>query len=500
MATIDPFLRAASRSQMEALLLEPGRTPRVRRAGREQDIHPAVLEGPRIAVLIAEVAPGGASPSPAAGQFEFAYQLEGAYYRFQGTATPAGWRVEVELPRMTDTGSRPALQVEPAGTAAPPITSPSVVTGATPIESIAELLLRLLDQRGSDLHLSSALRPRMRVDGDLVELVDVEAPSSQQLEKLLFEITPERNRTQFQETSDTDFAYEIPGMARFRVNLYRDQRGVASALRVIPQQIPSLDDLGLPDSVHKLAFLTKGLVLVTGPTGSGKSTTLAAILDLVNRSRSDHILTIEDPIEFVHPSKKCLVNQREVGVHTESFKRALRAALREDPDVVLVGEMRDLETVAIALETAETGHLVLGTLHTSTAPSTIERLVDQFPGDRQGQVRLMLADSLRAVIAQTLLKRIGGGRVAAHEVLMTTPAVSNLIREGKTFQIFSAMQTGKAQGMRLLNDALLDLVERKIVEPREAYLKAIDKEGLLGKLRAAGARLDFLGDSASGPS
>jgi twitching motility protein PilT len=495
LATIDPFLRAASKSQMEALLLEPGRTPRVRRDGREHEIHQGVLEGPRIAALVAEVAPGGVAPPATAGSFDFTYDLEGARYRFIGVASPAGWRVEVALPPAADAGAR--FAPGPAVTAAAPAEAgrPAI---AAPIESIAKLLLRLLDARGSDLHLSSGLHPRFRVDGDLEELADVAPPASGQLERLLLEITPERNRKEFQDTSDTDFAYEIPGRARFRVNLYRDHKGVAGALRVIPQKIPTMEDLGLPETVRRLAFLSKGLVLVTGPTGSGKSTTLAAILDLVNRSRSDHILTIEDPIEFVHPSKRCLVHQREVGVHTESFKRALRAALREDPDVVLVGEMRDLETISIALETAETGHLVFGTLHTSTAPSTIERLVDQFPGDRQSQVRLMLADSLRAVIAQTLLKRIGGGRVAAHEILITTPAVSNLIREGKTFQIASAMQTGKAQGMRLLNDALLDLVERKVVEPREAYIKAIDKEALLQKLRAAGARVDFL-DAVNAP-
>jgi twitching motility protein PilT len=497
-ATIDPFLRAASRNRMEALVLEPGRTPRVRRDGRELEIHPASIEGPRIATLVAEVAPGGEPPRPSAGRFEFAYELDGSRYRFAGSATPAGWRVEVALPASGEQAAATQPAAVPVAAAA---SAPASRPVATPMESVTTLLLRLLEERGSDLHLSSGLPPRFRVDGDLVELADVAAPTSEQLERLLLEITPERNRDEFREISDTDFAYEIPGRARFRVNLFRDHKGVAAALRVIPQRIPTLEDLGLPDTLRKLAFLSKGLVLVTGPTGSGKSTTLAAILDLVNRSRSDHILTIEDPIEFVHPSKKCLVHQREVGVHTGSFKRALRAALREDPDVVLVGEMRDLETISIALETAETGHLVFGTLHTSTAPSTIERLVDQFPGDRQSQVRLMLADSLRAVIAQTLLKRVGGGRVAAHEILLSTPAVANLVREGKTFQIASAMQTGKAQGMRMLNDSLLELVERKLVEPSEAYLKAIDKEALLQRLRAAGARLDFLeGAGAAAPA
>jgi twitching motility protein PilT len=337
----------------------------------------------------------------------------------------------------------------------------------------------------------------MRVHGDLDELPDYSPLAPDELVALLDAIAPERNREQFAATNDTDFAHELPGRARFRVNFFRDFRGPGAVLRTIPSRIPTFEELGLPEAIRGLAHLAKGLVLVTGPTGSGKSTTLAAIVDLVNRTRSDHVITIEDPIEFVHPSKKCLVNQREVGVSTGSFKQALRAALREDPDVVLVGEMRDLETISIAIETAETGHLVFGTLHTTTAPSTIERLVDQFPGDRQGQIRMMLADSLKAVIAQTLLKRIGGGRVAAYEILIATPAVSNLIREGKTYQIASAMQTGRAQGMLRLNDALFELIDKGIVEARAAYLQAVDKEALVQKLRAAGKSLAFLAELRS---
>ncbi len=352
----------------------------------------------------------------------------------------------------------------------------------------------MLEVDASDVHLASDHRPRFRVHGDLEELADYRPVSPAELERLLLEIVPPRNREQFAATNDTDFAYDHAGKARFRVNFFRDQRGIGAVMRTIPTRIPTFEDLGLPDSVRRLAFLSKGLVLVTGPTGSGKSTTLAAILDLVNRSRADHIITIEDPVEFVHPSKRCLVNQREVGLHTASFKQALRAALREDPDIVLVGEMRDLETVSIAIETAETGHLVFGTLHTTTAASTVERLVDQFPGDRQEQIRTMLAESLKAVIAQTLLKRIEGGRVAAYEILIATPAVSNLIREGKTFQIPSAMQTGRAQGMMLMNDALFTLIEKKLVEPREAYLKSVDKEGLLSKLRGANYDTKFVGE------
>jgi twitching motility protein PilT len=351
-------------------------------------------------------------------------------------------------------------------------------------------LLEVLVERGaSDLHLTVGQRPRIRLDGELKELAELEPPSAELLDRLLREITPKRHQEAFEQTNDADFAYELPGRARFRVNLFRNRSGVAGVFRQIPHEVPTFEQLGLPEHLRRLADLSKGMVLVTGPTGSGKSTTLAAIIDLVNSTRRDHIITIEDPIEFVHPSKGCLVNQREIGVHTKSFKRALRAALREDPDIVLVGEMRDLETIAIAIETAETGHLVFGTLHTTTAASTIERVVDQFPGDRQEQTRVMLADSLCAVIAQTLLKRVGGGRVAAFEILICTPAVSNLIREGKTFQIPSAMQTGRAHGMCQLNDSLHALVERKLVEPGEAYLKAVDKESLVSKFRATG--IDF---------
>jgi twitching motility protein PilT len=295
---------------------------------------------------------------------------------------------------------------------------------------------------------------------------------------------PQKNREEFAARSDTDFAYEIPGIARFRGNLYRDRHGVCAVFRQIPIGVPTAAELGLPPAVVRLAELQKGLVLVTGPTGSGKSTTLAALVDTVNETRTDHIITIEDPIEFVHADKKCLVNQREIGIHTKSFRDALRSALREDPDVVMVGEMRDLETIAIAIETAETGHLVFGTLHTTTAPSAVDRIVDSFPADRQNQIRTMLAESLRGVVAQTLCRKIGGGRVAALEILLSNGAVQNLIREGKTFQLPSVLQTSKSQGMLPLNDSLLDLVRRGLIEPREAHLKAVDKPGLLALFRS----------------
>jgi len=474
-ATLDNLLRAALRSGMLSLVLEPGRLPRLRNGEGERDVTQSALDGPRIEALIRELAPPFVDLASAA-PFAFEYSLDGNRLAVAGQPGPQGWTVTF-------------VPAAPPGAG-----SAAVAPSGRPVGSVVELLELLLARQGSDLHLSSSQKPRIRVHGDLEEVVEYAAPSSEALGELLLAITPARNRDQFMSRSDTDFAFELAGQARFRVNLFRDHRGVGAVLRTIPSRIPTFEEIGLPDAVRKLALLSKGLVLVTGPTGSGKSTTLAALLDLVNRTRSDHIITIEDPVEFVHPSKRCLVNQREVGVHTDSFKQALRAALREDPDVVLVGEMRDLETVSIAIETAETGHLVFGTLHTTTAASTIERLVDQFPGDRQGQIRMMLADSLKAVIAQTLLKKIGGGRIAAYEILIATQAVANLVREGKTYQIASAMQTGRAQGMTLLNDALYDLVERKLVEPREAYLKAVDKESLLQKLRAGDHDTGFLAE------
>ena len=296
------------------------------------------------------------------------------------------------------------------------------------------------------------------------------------------------------ETGDTDWAYEIVDYARFRCNAGRDRHGPLAVFRVIPAKLSTADEMGLSREVQNLCYLTKGLVVVTGPTGSGKSTTLASLVDLINRTRTDHIITIEDPIEFVHTSKKCLVTQRQVGLHTRSFKNALRAALREDPDIIMVGEMRDLETVSIAIETAETGHLVFGTLHTTTAASTVDRIIDQFPPDRQSQVRVMLSESLRGVIAQTLCKKIGGGRVAAREILLTIPAVSNLIREGKTFQIPSIMQTNRKTGMVTLNDALVELVDAKLVEPKEAYMKSVEKSGMLAALKAKRHDVSFLGE------
>ncbi len=375
----------------------------------------------------------------------------------------------------------------------PPATernAPTIVSAGAVVTEFDGLLKRLVAERASDLHLSTAQTPMSRRDGGIVRWKDLAPMSEAEVMALMLPVMPARNREQFAEDNDTDFAYEIAGLARFRVNMFRDRMGPGTVVRVIPNKIASADELGLPQAIRNLCNLSKGLVLVTGPTGSGKSTTLAALIDLINQQREDHIITLEDPIEFVHPSKNCLVNQREVGVHTTAFKRALRAALREDPDILLVGEMRDLETIEIAIETAETGHLVFGTLHTTTAASTIDRVIDQFPADRQSQIRVMLADSLKGVIAQTLCKRIGGGRAAALEVLLVTPAVSNLIREGKTFQVPSVMQTSRSHGMSLLNDSLNALVQSKTITPREAHLRAIDKAGLLTLFQRDGTQLD----------
>ena len=348
----------------------------------------------------------------------------------------------------------------------------------------------MVEHKTSDLHLCTGCRPMFRKDGSIVPLKTAEPMTSEQVSALLFEIMPERNKEEFRKCSDTDFAYELSGVGRYRMNIFRDNKGVGGVARLIPSEVLTLEQLNTPDVLKKFCQLSKGLVLVTGPTGSGKSTTLAAMIDYINKSRNDHILTIEDPIEFVHRNQRCLINQREVGVHTESFKRALRAALREDPDIVLVGEMRDLETTHIAIETAETGHLVFGTLHTTTAISTVDRLIDQFPADMQQQIRLMLAGTLKGVVAQNLLKKKGGGRVAALEVMVVNAAVSALIREAKSAQIMSIMQTAKKEGMTLLNEELTRLVKQDIVEPEEAWIKAVDRDGLVRMLQAANIKYD----------
>jgi twitching motility protein PilT len=355
-----------------------------------------------------------------------------------------------------------------------------------------EYYLRLMiERKSSDLHMSSDAPALARISGDIQQLDGDRIINTSELHSILMEIIPDENREQFEKTNDADFAYAIPGLARFRANYFMDRKGIGAVFRQIPYEILSHEQLGIPKEVLNLCWLSKGLVLVTGPTGSGKSTTLATLIDYINQNRNDHIITIEDPIEFVHQNKGCLVNQREIGKHTKSFKSALKAALREDPDIVLVGEMRDLETIAIAVETAETGHLVFGTLHTSTAPSTVDRIIDQFPAEQQAQIRVMLAESLKGVISQVLCKKKEKGRAAAYEILMGNSAVANLIREGKTNQLKSIMQTGKKEGMLTMNDSLLALVKSGTVDAKEAYVKAVDKTGLKMMFQSNNIKVDL---------
>ncbi|MCU0614597.1 MAG: type IV pilus twitching motility protein PilT [Desulfobacterales bacterium] len=331
------------------------------------------------------------------------------------------------------------------------------------------------DQGASDLHLASGQPPALRIRGD-VERVKYKILDNDSLRAMLYEIAPEDKVKVFEETGDVDFGYEIPGLARYRANFFMHKNGVGAVFREIPSTIMTAEELGLPPVISKLASLPRGLVLVTGPTGSGKSTTLAAIVDVANRTRKDHIITIEDPIEFVHKSQGCIVNQREIGLHTKSFHAALRGALREDPDIILVGELRDLETISLAIEAASTGHLVFATLHTTSAPKTVDRVIEVFPANQQAQIRSTLSDGLRAVVAQVLFKRVDiKGRVPALEILIATPAARNLIREAKTYQLPSVMQTGKRFGMQLLDDAIMDLFNKGRISGDDAYLKANEK-------------------------
>lgn len=385
----------------------------------------------------------------------------------------------------------------PAGPPKPPVKEPPVATEpVTPVATapaidisgtFLELLLHMMiEKKASDLHISSKCTPMLRIDGDMVGIEGWPGLQEDDIFREVKRIAPERNVNEFLETNDTDFAYSIPGAARFRANIFRDLRGVGAVFRIIPSKILTVEQLKIPKAMVELCRIPKGLILVTGPTGSGKSTTLAALINEINEIQQKHIITIEDPVEFVHPNKKSLVNQREINTHTKSFKRSLRAALREDPDIILVGEMRDLETIAIAIEMAVTGHLVFGTLHTSTAIGTVDRIIDQFPSDQQQQIRAMLSDALIGVCSQALLKRKEGGRVGAYEILVVTPAVSNLIREGKNYQIATLMQTGKGLGMQMINSHMLELVEKGLVDASEAMDKAVDKDNLRSLLRGKG--------------
>ncbi len=494
----------------QELLLESQKEPMMRSSSGLKVMVNQQLTSPQITALLAEIAPPGQKQNIAQKKpttFEYALgdkrytvsfltqgeQVRGIIEQAEAAESkPQTGADETEIHDVPDMDDEDLDAVEvisdqPQETLRP---ASHTVSGEPEING---LLRKMFQMGASDLHLTANHKPLIRLNGDMQELPHNAVISPDRLKKLIYSIMPPHNAAQFEEQSDTDYAHEIAGLARFRVNVFMDRFGIGGVFRQIPMEIVTAEKLGLSKEILDLCFLSKGLVLVTGPTGSGKSTTLCAIIDYINRHRKDHIITIEDPIEFVHQRKNCLINQREVHVHTKSFSNALRAALREDPDIVLVGEMRDLETIAIAIETAETGHLVFGTLHTTTAASTVDRIIDQFPADRQSQIRTMLASSLKGVLSQTLCKKIAKGRVAAMEVLFVNSAVSNLIREGKIFQIPSIMQTAKGQGMVVLNDALFKLVIEKQVAPEEAYIKAIDKSGFMSMLKAKGISLNLTG-------
>lgn len=481
MAHLDPFLSSIVTHGGDSLELTDGNPAMLSKNGSTQPLTRQPLTGAQIAGLLREIAPADAASAISNGQgATFEYRNDHGLFTAELRQEGGAWSASI----------RPA----PGKVDSSAVSTHAHITSEQShhsTEAIDRLLRTMVDKKGSDLHMRCGEPPILRVHGEM-ERMESAPINPAQMEAMLYSIMPQMNKDEFSKTNDTDFAYELPGIARFRANVFRDRMGPGGVFRVIPATIVTVEQLNIPSEVQKLCYLTKGLVLVTGPTGSGKSTTLCALVDLVNRVRTDHIITIEDPIEFVHPNKSCIITQRQVGVHTSSFKSALRAALREDPDIILVGELRDLETISIAIETAETGHLVFGTLHTTTAAGTIDRLIDQFPADRQSQIRTMLSESLKGVISQTLCKKIGGGRVAAMEILLSTPAVSNLIREGKTFQIPSVMQTSRKLGMSILNDVLLELVETNQVEPKEAYMKSVDKSGFVNALKARGRDTSFV--------
>ncbi len=481
-------------NKAQGLILAPGKPASLLLDGAPRPVTRDALPANQILSLVKEVvAPGEHDRLASPVASTFSYSSPSGPMSVEVIPENDGTRVVI---RPDSGGATPPAPPAPAAAPAParPVAA-QVSQDLSGAKAVIESLLRkTVEVKGSDLHLRTGEQPIIRKDGELVrqegQVLDAET-----VDNLLVSIMGPADLANFRETGDADWAHEVEGIARFRCNGAQERRGPMGVFRVIPSKILTVDELGLSPEIQKLCLLTKGLVLVTGPTGSGKSTTLAAMVDLINRTRSDHILTIEDPIEFVHPPKKCVVSQRQVGQHSKSFKTALRAALREDPDIIMVGEMRDLETVSIAIETAETGHLVFGTLHTTTAASTIDRIIDQFPADRQSQVRVMLAESLKGVIAQVLCRRISGGRVAAKEVLLSIPAVSNLIREGKTFQIPSIMQTNRKSGMVMLNDALMELVEQKQVDPKEAYMRSTEKSTFASALKAKRFDTSFLGET-----
>ncbi len=540
MAHLDRFLAVLISNKATALLLPEGDVATLTIGGSARPVMKQPLTSAQILTLVREIAPPNSPHGlDAQGGLRFAYASPDG--TFQVSLSQAGGKVSALIeptngsaPHPTNgsahassNGSFPETAVaapagltngasiaqeesmaahEAAAKASPEATTPpgrDATPPSTPVitnrsdnnralNRIEDLLRTLVTRKASDLHLRVGSPPMLRANGEIAP-VNGDAPLSQDdIEAMLAAVMLPMNRQEFAEINDSDFAHEIPGVGRFRGNALRERKGTGAVFRAIPAAVVTVEQMGLSQEVQRLCQLTKGLVLVTGPTGSGKSTTLCALVDLINRTRSDHVITIEDPIEFVHESKKCLITQRHVGVHTSSFKHALRAALREDPDIVLVGELRDLETVSMAIETAETGHLVFGTVHTSSAVSTVDRVIDQFPPDRQAQIRVMLSDSLKGVISQVLCKKIGGGRVAAREIMLSTPSISNLIREGKTFQLPSVLQTSRKLGMVTMNDALIELVDTNLVAPEEAYLKATDKAGIVNMLKQRSKDMSFV--------
>ncbi len=517
MAQLDRFLNLLVTNNASALVLSEGDIATLTIKDQPRPVMKQALTSAQILTLLREISPanqphqldaqGGVrfQYTCADGTFDVSMTQNGkiaahiqpataaAPKTNQSSAPPIGFTPTAAMASTpTPSAAAPASSsAEPRPTPAAAQASRSSMNGSRALEKMETLLRALITNKASDLHLRAGSPPLLRASGDIAPIANEPVLSSEDIEAMLQAVMLERNREEFRELNDSDFAHEIPGVARFRGNALRERRGTGAVFRAIPAAVVTVEQMGISPEVQRLCHLTKGLVLVTGPTGSGKSTTLCALIDLINRTRSDHVITIEDPIEFVHESKKCLITQRHVGVHTSSFKHALRAALREDPDIVLVGELRDLETVSMAIETAETGHLVFGTLHTSTAVSTVDRVIDQFPPDRQEQIRVMLSESLKGVISQVLCKKIGGGRVAAREIMLSTPSVSNLIREGKTFQLPSVLQTSRRLGMVTMNDALVELVDQKLVEPQEAYFKATDKVGILNMLKQRGKDVSF---------
>jgi twitching motility protein PilT len=502
MDTLENLLKNPHLAAAEQIMLQVGKpVVLMTKQGAMQSLG-TPLAAADVERLVEPVIPEANKAAVATQPIQFQSILGGVGYQVRVSKDATGYKAVMQ--KLAQGGqSISAPVVAAAAPAVPPASAPAAAATAAalaPTKKIAnkgpiemdKYFAAQLEQKASDLHMSAMNPPMVRKDGEMIPIPGFPTLAPEDTQRIFWELMPEKNREEFVKTHDTDFAYEYGTEARFRCNVFMDRKGVGAVFRVIPSKILTAEQLNLSKDILKLCFLTKGLVLVTGPTGSGKSTTLCAMIDYINKNRSDHIITIEDPIEFVHENKKCLINQREVHNHTDSFKRALRAALREDPDIILVGEMRDLETIAIAIEMAETGHLVFGTLHTSTAPGTVDRIIDQFPADQQSQIRVMLAESLKGVVAQTLCKKIGGGRQAALEVLLVDHAIANLIREAKTMQIPSSMQTSKGKGNVTLNDALIQFVKNKVVEPQEAYMKAVDKAGFEALLKRENIDVSFI--------